>query len=77
MVLRLVLRKRKIKTAAVAFLLLILLAVLSFYAQRNAAELISFSKESGFYEESFYLEIEERRGYTFYYTLDGSAPDMT
>ncbi len=74
---RLVLRKRKIKTAAVAFLLLILLAVLSFYAQRNAAELISFSKESGFYEESFYLEIEERRGYTFYYTLDGSAPDMT
>jgi len=43
----------------------------------NTDEIIHFSKKSGFYEDSFYLEIEGRRGIHFYYTLDGSKPDMT
>ncbi len=41
---------------------------------------IRFSRESGFYEESFYLEITgggQNEDWTLYYTLDGSMPDTT
>lgn len=34
-----------------------------------------FSMESGFYDESFCLEIESEAGNILYYTLDGSIPD--
>ena len=37
-------------------------------------EELSFSRESGFYEEEFELEMEAGVG-TIYYTLDGSIPD--
>lgn len=33
-----------------------------------------FSEISGFYEESFYLNIDSERGTNVYYTLDGSIP---
>lgn len=32
------------------------------------------SKESGFYDDEFYLEMTSERGTTIYYTLDGSEP---
>ena len=35
---------------------------------------VSFSRESGFYEETFELELTAESG-TIYYTLDGSIPD--
>lgn len=38
---------------------------------------VSFSVESGFYEEEFALTISSRNDYTIYYTLDGSDPDQT
>ncbi|MBO6137267.1 MAG: CotH kinase family protein [Lachnospiraceae bacterium] len=36
-----------------------------------------FSRESGFYEEEFELEIDSRGGGEIYYTLDGSEPDQS
>lgn len=36
---------------------------------------ITANKESGFYDESFYLELEAPRGFEIYYTLDNSIPD--
>lgn len=35
---------------------------------------VSFSAESGFYEEPFYLELSAEEGSLIYYTLDGSTP---
>ena len=36
---------------------------------------ITFSEESGFYDEPFYLELEAPRGFDIYYTLDNTLPD--
>lgn len=36
--------------------------------------IVSFSKEAGFYEEEFYLELSSS-GETIYYTLDGTIPN--
>lgn len=36
---------------------------------------LSFSRESGFYEEPFELELSAPAGTKIYYTLDGSVPD--
>lgn len=69
--------KRKIKMLGVCLLLLVVMAAMLVYAYIDADEVIRFSKKSGFYDESFYLEIQERKGCTFYYTLDGSEPDLT
>lgn len=68
--------KRKTKALGVSLLLLIIMMAVSVYLDIRLSEIIHFSRESGFYEDSFYLEIEERKGCTFYYTLDGSRPDM-
>ena len=38
-------------------------------------EEIRFSRQSGFYEEPFYLEISAGRNEEIYYTLNGSIPD--
>lgn len=35
---------------------------------------VSFSAESGFYEEPFYLELSAEEGSLIFYTLDGSTP---
>lgn len=37
---------------------------------------ISFSVESGFYDEPFYLELSAAEESLIYYTLDGSTPDV-
>lgn len=57
--------------------MLAVLVFVSVCAYLKSGEIILFSQESGFYEDSFYLEIAENTGYTFYYTLDGSRPDRT
>lgn len=54
--------------------LCIVLAVLSFTGDNEYTEL-TFSRESGFYEEPFDLEIYAPPGTEIYYTLDGSDPD--
>ena len=41
----------------------------------QSAEAPFFSKQSGFYEDNFYLEIKTHSGGEIYYTLDGSIPD--
>ena len=38
-------------------------------------DIISFSVDSGFYEEEFYLELISTNNADIYYTLDGSVPD--
>lgn len=67
--------KRKTKWLVASLLLLTILTVVSVFIDIRPKNVIQFSRESGFYEDSFYLEIEERKGCTFYYTLDGSRPD--
>lgn len=37
---------------------------------------VSFSVESGFYDEPFWLELDTDDRYTIYYTLDGSVPTI-
>ena len=51
-----------------------ILAVL-FFACDNIYTELTFSRESGFYEEPFELEIYAPPGTEIYYTLDGSEPD--
>lgn len=50
------------------------LGLLLLYDQYGCAQL-AFSRESGFYEEPFALELSAPLGMKIYYTLDGSAPD--
>jgi len=40
------------------------------------SSLLIFSRDSGFYDEDFYLEIYAPDGGTIYYTLDSSEPDI-
>ncbi len=51
--------KRKIKMLGVNVFLLMLMSVC---VDINTDETIHLSKKSGFYEDSFYLEIEGKRG---------------
>ncbi len=53
-----------------ALILLFVVACVDFTNERE----IEFSKESGFYEDDFYLEINGFEG-SIYYTLDSSDPD--
>lgn len=70
------LTKKKGKLFLFFFSLLLLVLVLVFSPGGNADAPI-FSKESGFYDEAFYLSIESAEGTDIYYTLDGSEPDKT
>lgn len=45
------------------------------YDEKNSYTELTFSKGSGFYEESFELELYAPAGTEIYYTLDGSDPD--
>lgn len=56
--------------------LLFMIAVTSLDYASLSKEIIHFSRESGFYEESFSLTISGRQNYSYYYTLDGSTPDL-
>lgn len=51
-----------------------LLCLLLLFDQFDRTEL-TFSRESGFYEEPFLLELSAPVGMKIYYTLDGSVPD--
>ena len=57
--------------------LVILCGILGFLLIRNdnAYTELEFSKESGFYEEPFDLEINAPPGTRIFYTLDGTEPD--
>lgn len=59
---------------AYLFVLIGFLALLFFCVDGQYTEL-AFSKESGFYPESFMLEMHAPFGTEIYYTLDGSQPD--
>lgn len=63
------------KSALFCFLFLCgLLCLLLLYDKYDCSEL-TFSRESGFYEEPFLLELSAPAGSKIYYTLDGSVPD--
>lgn len=51
-----------------------LLCLLLFYEKYDRTGL-AFSRESGFYDEPFLLELSAPAGTKIYYTLDGSVPD--
>lgn len=68
---------KRIKASGAILAILISIAATSLYYAGISNEVIHFSKESGFYEESFWLEISGKgQNYTYYYTLDGSTPDI-
>lgn len=67
---------RKMQATGIKLFLLFVMMILSVCMYFKSDKIIHFSRKSGFYEDSFYLELEERKGYTFYYTTDGSKPDM-
>lgn len=64
------------RKSALCFLLFICasLCLLLLYDKYDRTEL-AFSRESGFYEEPFALELSAPIGTKIYYTLDGSVPD--
>ena len=62
--------KKQIISCIIGFLLLLLLLLAALFIDDKK---VSFSAESGFYEEDFYLEIKASG--TIYYTLDCSIPD--
>lgn len=73
-------RKKRIAFWGFGLLVVIFLTVFKFFllktdsaSEQNHAQ-IFFSRESGFYEEAFELELVTESG-TIYYTLDGSMPD--
>lgn len=62
-----------------SIVLIIVIALLEYQSGEDKEKFeefkeLTFSRESGFYEEEFELEIEAGSG-TIYYTLDGSIPD--
>lgn len=67
--------KRKVR---VTLFVISILAMISLgYFQQKLAATISFSHDSGFYEDEFVLTISGNAVYTLRYTLDGSMPDET
>lgn len=63
------------KVLAVLVGICISLGIMLLIGDRYAVMELSFSRESGFYEEPFDLEIYAPPGTEIYYTLDGSDPD--
>lgn len=66
--------KRKNIALACLFAMLGIFPLLFFRLDDQYTELV-FSKESGFYSDSFLLELYAPPGTEIYYTLDGSDPD--
>ena len=60
-----------------AFLLIICgcMSFLILHENENTPMELVFTKEAGFYEEPFFLELLAPVGTSIYYTLDGSVPD--
>lgn len=72
--------KKRIAFWGIGLLVVIFLIVFKYFVLKTDSSLeetpaqIFFSRESGFYEEAFELELATKSG-TIYYTLDGSMPD--
>lgn len=73
-------KKRRIYILVIVLVLLIAFELLIKVKSMNKAVIVDdtsdilFSKESGFYDDEFDLELYSSKG-TIYYTLDGSEPD--
>lgn len=73
-------KKKRIAFWGIGLLVAIFLIVFRYFGLKTDSSLeethaqIFFSRESGFYEEAFELELATESG-TIYYTLDGSLPD--
>ncbi len=69
----------RIRMLGISLLFGFLTVTASDYVYAGLDKDIRFSRESGFYEKSFYLEITvgQNKDWTLYYTLDGSMPDTT
>ncbi len=74
-----ILSGRRIRMLGVSLIFGLLMVMVSDYVYAGLGTDIRFSRESGFYEESFYLEITagQNEDWMLYYTLDGSMPDTT
>ncbi len=74
-----ILSGRRIKMLGISLLFGLLMVMVPDYVYAGLDTDIHFSREPGFYEESFYLEIDagQNKDWTLYYTLDGSMPDTT
>ena len=59
------------------FAIALLIFLLVLFCHSTPYESPSFSHESGFYQDDFYLEITAGDGLTIHYTLDGSVPDAS
>ena len=69
-------RKQTVIIYSICFLCVLLLAVLFFFSDKLSLDgkpILTFSSESGFYDEEFLLELSSNKG-TIYYTLDSSTP---
>lgn len=73
-------KKKNMLLAAISILIVVFFITFRCFSENGANETgktdgsVLFSKEAGFYEEPFELELSAKSG-TIYYTLDGSVPD--
>ena len=68
--------KKLMMTLIMASSFLVILFLILRAAGDSGQPVLSFSRESGFYDDPFYLEMDHSNG-TVYYTLDCSRPDET
>lgn len=73
-------KKKNMLLTIISILIVVFLITFKCFSETGASETertagsVLFSKEAGFYEEPFELELSAKSG-TIYYTLDGSVPD--
>lgn len=73
-------KKKNMLLAAISILIVVFFIIFKCFSENEVSEKektagsVLFSKEAGFYEEPFELELSAESG-TIYYTLDGSVPD--
>lgn len=70
-------KKKKTAFGICSAIIILVFLVFEFFPQIETKEsnnAVSFSKEAGFYEEEFFLELSSTGG-TIYYTLDGTIPN--
>ena len=68
----------KKNSGLIAVISILLICVVTYFENKVGIDPdVSFSADSGFYEESFLLEIYSRDNNSIYYTLDGSLPTQS
>ena len=70
-----VLFRRCLRMLFLALSVIVLSVLVAAIEFREVTKRPSFSVESGFYEDAFYLELAAPEGCSIYYTLDSSDPD--